>query len=178
MILREETLNSQSIYHGRIIKVRVDEVLLPNGSTSTREIVEHSGAVAIVAVDEEQNVCLVRQYRKPVEKVLLEIPAGTMDAGETPLDCARRELEEETGLKANNLEEILYYYSAPGFCDEKLHIFLATGLECGKAKPDDDEFLETVRMPLEEAYQAILNGDIIDGKSIIGLQYAFYQSKK
>ena len=173
MNFEEKTIKSQDIFSGRIIKVKVDTVSLPDGRESTREIVEHAGAVAIVAVDDVNNIYLVRQYRKPVENVLLEIPAGTMEPDEEILICAQRELEEETGLRAGSWEKILSYYSAPGFCDEKLHLFLARNLTTGEKNPDADEFLENISIPLEEAYRMIFTGQIVDGKSIIGIQYAF-----
>ncbi|MDD3267901.1 MAG: NUDIX hydrolase [Syntrophomonadaceae bacterium] len=172
MELNEKTLNSTEIFNGRILKLRVDSVSLPDGSVSTREIVEHSGAVAIVALDDENMLWMVRQYRKPLEKVLLEIPAGTLETDEDPLGCAQRELAEETGLRAKKWEKILDYFSAPGFCDEKLHLFLARGLTEGPKNLDHDEFLEVERIPLQQAYDAIFSGQIVDGKSIIGIQYA------
>ncbi|MEQ8201721.1 MAG: NUDIX hydrolase [Syntrophomonadaceae bacterium] len=175
MDLEEKTLHSREIFAGRIVRLRVDTVELPDGKHSTREVVEHAGAVAIVALDKAGQVVLVKQYRQPVERVLLEIPAGTLENGEDPLDCARRELEEETGLVAADWEKILTYFSAPGFTNECLHIFMATGLTDGTAKPDYDEFMETVRVPLSEAYQHIFTGQIADGKSIIGIQYAYSQ---
>lgn len=172
----ERTLSSRELFKGRIIKVREDRVLLPDGTESTREIVEHSGAVAIVALDSEGNLRMVRQYRKPLEEVLLEIPAGTLEVGEDPMDCAQRELAEETGLRAEKWEIILAYYSAPGFCNERLHLFMASQLIEGETDLDRDEFLESVKVPLTEAYKLIFQGQIKDGKSIIGIQYAFWQS--
>ncbi len=172
MELFEKTINSQDIFQGRIINLRLDRVVLPDGSESTREVVEHPGAVAIVAIDENQNIWMVKQYRKAVEEILMEIPAGTLEKGEDPLECAKRELAEETGLKAQNWKSILSYYSAPGFVTEKLHLFLATEFTEGNKHPDQDEFLYTVKLPLAEAYEAIFSGDIKDGKSIIGIQYA------
>lgn len=172
MDLTEKTLNSQEIYVGRIIKVRVDTVSLPDGQQSTREVVEHAGAVAVVALDNDNNVILVRQYRKPVEQILMEIPAGTMGANEDPLECAQRELREETGYTADHWKKILSYFSAPGFTDEQLHLYMATGLHGGETDTDEDEFVETIQLPLREAYHLIFAGQIVDGKSIIGLQYA------
>ncbi|MDD4802683.1 MAG: NUDIX hydrolase [Syntrophomonas sp.] len=172
MDFNEKTLQTQEIFSGRIIKVRVDTVSLPNGRQSTREVVEHAGAVAVVAVDDDHNIIMVRQYRKPVERVLLEIPAGTMEKDEEPLLCAQRELREETGFTAHFWEKILSYYSAPGFTDEYLHLYLARGLSKGATDPDQDEFVETVCLPLQEAGNMIYGGEIIDGKSIIGIQYA------
>lgn len=172
MELIEKTIKTEEIFQGRIIKVRVDEVSLPDGSRSTREIVEHSGAVAILAVDDENNVWMVEQYRKAVERVLLEIPAGTLEDNEDPLECARRELAEETGFRADKWDKVLNYYSAPGFCNEQLHIFLARDLTPGETNPDADEFLRVKKVPLKEAYDLIFAGQIQDGKSIIAIQYA------
>ncbi|WP_054692779.1 NUDIX domain-containing protein [Syntrophomonas palmitatica] len=173
MNFTEKTKDSKDIFSGRIIKVRVDTVELPDGRESTREIVEHSGAVAVLAVDDKKNLIMVRQYRKPLERVLLEIPAGTLERDEEPLLCAQRELEEETGFLAEKWDYLLSYYSAPGFCDEQLHLYIAQGLKTGVARPDGDEFLETVAVPIEEAYDMIFQGHIIDGKSIIGIQYVY-----
>ena len=173
MNFKEETISSKEIFKGRILNLRVDTVRLPDSKESTREIVEHAGAVAIIALDEEGNIIMVRQYRKAVEQVLLEIPAGTLEAEEDPLVCAQRELREETGYTADHWQKILSYYSAPGFCNEQLHIYLAKGLHEGQGETDEDEFVETVRLPLLDAYQMIFSGEIVDGKSIISLQYAF-----
>lgn len=178
MDLNEKTISSQPIFNGKIVKLRVDTVALPDGRESTREIVEHRGAVAIVVVNGDKELFMVRQYRKPVEKILLEIPAGTLEENEDPIDCARRELSEETGLTAAHWEPILFYYSAPGFSDELLHLYMATGLEPGDTHPDQDEFLELVKLPLAEAYRQIFNGTIVDGKSIIGIQYAMKKLKE
>ena len=172
MDFTEKTISSREIFQGRIVKLRVDTVSLPDGRESTREIIEHAGAVAIVALDNEGKIIMVRQYRKPVEQVLLEIPAGTMEANEDPLLCAQRELREETGYSAGSWQKILSYYSAPGFTDEYLHLYLATELSGGEVEPDEDEFIETVSLPLQQAYQYIFEGQIKDGKSIIGIQYA------
>jgi len=175
MDFKEETISSREIFKGRIIQLKVDTVRLPNARESTREIVEHAGAVAIIALDEEEHIIMVRQYRKPVEQVLLEIPAGTLEAEEDPLDCARRELREETGLTADHWQKILSYYSAPGFCNEQLHLYLASGLHEGQDDTDEDEFVEMIRLPLQDAYQMIFTGEIQDGKSIIGVQYAWHK---
>src|SRR5665647_1488313 len=129
MDFEEKTVSSREIFQGKIVKLRVDTVVLPDSRQSTREVVEHAGAVAIVALDENRNIIMVRQYRKPVEEVLLEIPAGTLEANEDPLLCAQRELQEETGFTAEHWQKILAYYSAPGFCNERLHLYLASGLQ-------------------------------------------------
>jgi ADP-ribose pyrophosphatase len=142
---------------------------LEKGNLTTREIVEHRGAVAIVALDEDDNVLLVRQFRKPVESELLEIPAGTLEPGEEPESCALRELEEETGYNAGRLERILGFYSSPGFCSEYIHIYFATDLMRSKAKASADESIEVVKVPFSKALEMVLSGEICDAKTIIGL---------
>lgn len=178
MDLREVTKDSKEIFQGKILRLRVDTVELPDGREGTREIVDHNGAVAIVALDDAGQLKMVRQYRKAAEKVMLEIPAGTLESGEEPLDCAQRELEEETGLKAKHWEKILSYYSAPGFCNEELHLYLARELYHGATNPDEDEFLELAEVPLAEAYEMIFQGQICDGKSIIGIQYIYHRMER
>jgi ADP-ribose pyrophosphatase len=166
-------LESTSIFSGRIINVRVDKVALPNGYVSTREIVEHSEAVAIVPLDENGNVLLVRQYRLACEEALLEVPAGGMDHGdEEPLAAAQRELQEEIGYKAERMEYLSGFYVAPGYCNEYIHLFLATGLTPSRLDADLDEAVEVVRIPLDEALGLIATGEIHDAKSIIGLLMA------
>jgi ADP-ribose pyrophosphatase len=142
---------------------------LENGNLTTREIVEHRGAVAIVALDWDNNVILVRQFRKPVESELLEIPAGTLESGEEPESCALRELEEETGYSARRLERILGFYSSPGFCDEYIHIYFATDLVKSKARAPADETIEVVKVPFSKALEMVSSGEICDAKTIIGL---------
>lgn len=173
MDLEEKTISSTTIFDGKIVRLRVDDVCLPDGGQSKREIVEHPGAVAVLAMDEENNIWMVSQYRKAVEQVLMEIPAGTLEENEDPLECAKRELAEETGLVAKEWQEIITYYCAPGFCDEKTFIYLASELtQESNLSLDRDEFIEVSKIPLKTAYQHVLNGDIVDGKSIIALQYA------
>ncbi len=171
MELIEKTLRSERVFEGRILSVRVDTVLLPDGKESTREIVEHNGAVAVLAVDDEGFVYLVRQYRKPVGETLLEIPAGKLEPGEDPLDCARRELLEETGLVAQQWQRVFRYYSTPGFTSEVVHVYIAKDVEQRTAKPESDEFVEVVKMRVEEAYEKVRDGTIRDGKSIIAIQH-------
>lgn len=169
----EKTINTQDVFQGRIVKLRVDTVILPDGREGTREVVEHAEAVAIVAVDENNHIIMVRQYRKAVDTVMLEIPAGIMEENEEPLLAAQRELAEETGFTAEKWEEVASFYTAPGFTDEKIHLFMAEGLHGGNTSPDDDEFIELVRIPLARANELIFEGQIVDAKSIIGIQYAF-----
>lgn len=169
---QERTLHTERIYQGRLVGLRVDTVELPSGRKTKREIVEHGGVAAIVAIDSENNVLLVRQYRKPVERVLLEIPAGGMESGEDALVCARRELEEETGFSAERWEELGFFYTSPGFCTEQMHLYLATELRPAKNAADDDENIEVVRVPLTSVPELIASGEVCDAKSIAGLLMA------
>lgn len=172
MDLTETRIASERIYEGRILNLRRDRVRLPDGREASREVVEHPGAVAILALDDHRNIYLVRQYRYPIERETLEIPAGKLDPGEEPLACARRELAEEVGLAASVWKPLLTFYSTPGFSNEVMHIFLATGLQPHREKADDDEFLEIVRVPLAEAEVMALRGVIQDAKSIAGIMAA------
>ncbi|MGB9859138.1 MAG: NUDIX domain-containing protein [Moorellaceae bacterium] len=173
--LREVCVKSERIYTGKILNLRRDIVLLPDGREASREVVEHTGAVAIVALEPDGRIYLVRQYRYPIGRVTLEIPAGKLDAGEDPATCARRELMEEIGLAAGELRLLLTFYSTPGFSDEIMYLFLATGLRPQKSQPDEDEFLEVVCLPLEEAVEKIRTGEIVDAKSIAGLLTVRYK---
>ncbi len=169
---QERTLHTERIYQGRLVGLRVDTVELPSGRKTKREIVEHGGVAAIVVIDSENNVLLVRQYRKPVERVLLEIPAGGMESGEDALVCARRELEEETGFSAERWEELGFFYTSPGFCTEQMHLYLATELRPAENAADDDENIELVRVPLTAVPELIASGEVCDAKSIAGLLIA------
>ena len=171
--LREEILSREPRFEGALIRVERWRVRLPNGSPALREVVLHPGAAAVVAVDERGLVTLVRQHRPAVGEVMLEIPAGKLDGpGEDPLACAQRELEEETGLVAANWRLLTTLCTTPGFCDERIALYLATGLSQGEARPDDDEFLRVERMPLKEAVDRVLSGDLRDGKTALGLLMA------
>jgi ADP-ribose pyrophosphatase len=165
----EATVASQRVYEGRLVNLRVDTVRLGNGRLTKREIVEHPGSVAVVALDEDDNAILVRQFRTAAERELLEIPAGTLEAGEEPIACARRELKEETGYRAEYLEQIGSFYPSPGFCTECIHLYLATGLQKGLSAPEDDESIEITTVPLCEIPAMVSQGDICDGKTIAGL---------
>lgn len=167
--LREKKIASQNIFSGKVINVRVDTVLLPNGNKATREVVEHPGAVAIIPVNEKNKIIMVRQYRQPAGEVLLELPAGKKDQGEAPLVCARRELEEETGYVAREWKELFSFYTTPGFSNELLHLILAKGLEKKEAHPDSEEFLDITEITLNQALKMIFDGQIRDGKTVIGL---------
>ena len=171
--LREIPFAKESIYEGKILHVEKWQVTCPNGHAAPREIVVHNGAAAVVPVYEDGTTLLVRQHRVSVDRVTLEIPAGKLDsANEDPLECAIRELREETGLKAEKMTLLTSVFTTPGFCTEKIGIYLAQGLTEGDMHLDEDEFLNVVRMPLSEAIDLIMRGEIRDGKTICGLLLA------
>ena len=165
----EETLSSREIYSGRILKLRVDDVRLPGGHQTKREIVEHSNAVAIIAIDDDDNVLLVKQFRKPVENELLEIPAGGIDHGEDPEAAVRRELCEEVGLFPNKLKRIGGFYSAPGYSTEYLFLYLATDLVTKQLYAEDTADITVIHTPINQIPSLIASGQIRDAKSIAGL---------
>ncbi|MFD3447872.1 NUDIX hydrolase [Microbacteriaceae bacterium 4G12] len=169
----ERTVATEPIFEGRVIKVRVDEVVLPNGAMSKREIVKHPGAVAVVAITDEGKLILVEQYRKAMEKPLVEIPAGKLEPGEAPQTTAVRELEEETGYVCDKIELISSFYTAPGFSDEIVYLYEATGLHIkeDKADLDEDEFVELMEITLEEALEFVKEQRIHDAKTIMAIQY-------
>ncbi|MCB5239886.1 NUDIX hydrolase [Niallia alba] len=171
--LEEKTLKTEHIFSGRIIQVQVDEVELPNGKTSTRELVKHPGAVAVIAITEGNKLVMVEQYRKPLEKVIVEIPAGKLEKGEEPALCARRELEEETGYDCKSLELVSSFYTSPGFADEIIHVYVAKGLTKKEdaAGLDEDEFVNVLEITLDEALELIKEQRIFDAKTIFGVQY-------
>ena len=168
----ERVLESRRLYEGRIVNLRVDTVELPGGGRATREVVEHSASVAVVALDDQGNVLLVRQYRLPTGQVMLEVPAGGIDGSETPEQAAQRELGEECGRRAGRLERLGGFYASPGFTNEFVHVFLARELEPSPLRPEPDEQLAVVRVPLAEALRLVSAGEIRDAKSIIGLMWA------
>jgi ADP-ribose pyrophosphatase len=170
--IMEKTIASKMIYQGKIINLRVDDVALQDGSKSKREVVEHPGAVAILALTDEGDAYFVRQYRKPIEKELLEIPAGKLDDGEEPAGCAARELGEEIGMAADEMKQIACFYSSPGFASEKLYIYLATGLKPVDVQTPEGEILQAFRLPLLEAVAMARSGEITDGKTLIALLLA------
>lgn len=172
--IRETPLSDTVVFTGRLIDVSHMVVRLPNGEQSYREVVRHKGAAAVVPVDADGFVTLVRQHRVVVDTVTLEIPAGKLDhAGEDPLACAHRELAEETGLRAERMELLCPMITTPGFCTERVSIYLATGLRPGETHPDADEFVRAVRMPLREAVARALRGELNDGKTALGLLLAW-----
>ena len=167
--MTEKLIDRQYLYRGKIVNLRLDHLRLPNRKTGLCEVVEHHGAVAIIALDEKNRVLMVRQYRAGARRELSEIPAGTLEPKEPPLACAKRELHEETGMRARRWKSLGYFYSTPGFCTEKMYLFLARGLGLGQAAPDDDEFIHAEWMPLVRVLRLIERGAISDAKTIAGL---------
>jgi len=168
-LTEEKTLSSQLIFDGRAVKLRVDTVEMPGGRESTREIVEHSDCVAVIAVDENDNILLVNQFRKAVERELLEIPAGGIDRDEDPEAAVRREMQEETGYLPKKLESLGGFYSAPGYCSEYLYLYLATDLVPSQLYAEDTEGIKVVRVPIGKVSGLLEAGSICDAKSIAGL---------
>ncbi|AWC33684.1 MULTISPECIES: NUDIX hydrolase [Bacillus cereus group] len=171
--LAERTVATEPIFDGKVIKVRVDEVVLPNGEMSKREIVNHPGAVAIIAITDEGKIVLVEQYRKALEKEIVEIPAGKLEPGEKPEVTAVRELEEETGYVCEKMEFVTSFYTSPGFADEILYVYKATRLKRkeDKAALDEDEFVELMEVSLEEAISLMKSQRIHDAKTMFAVQY-------
>lgn len=165
----ERVVESRRIYEGRIVNLRDDTVERPDGQRSRREVVEHAPVVAVVPIDAEGLVVLVKQYRLPAEEALLEVPAGGIEPGETVEGAAQRELQEETGLRAGRLRRLCGFYVSPGYCDEYIHVLLALDLTPSPVEGDEDERITVVRLPLAEALRLVESGGIKDGKSIIGL---------
>ena len=173
MSMNEKTLSTQKIFEGRVISVQVDDVELPNGKQSKRELVKHPGAVAIIPITSEGKIVMVKQFRKPLEKEIIEIPAGKLEEGELPEVTARRELEEETGYTTNELEYIQSFYTSPGFADEILYVYVTNELKAmtEKAALDEDEFVELMEVTLEEAEQLIKEEKIHDAKTVFAVMY-------
>ena len=151
--LEEKTLSTQQIFNGKVISLQVDEVELPNGKKAKRELIKHPGAVAIIAITDENKLVLVEQYRKALQRTIVEIPAGKLEKGEEPLECAKRELEEETGYECKSIELVTSFYTSPGFADEIVHVYLATGLtkKENAAGLDEDEFVNLLEWSLERS---------------------------
>jgi ADP-ribose pyrophosphatase len=169
----EKTIHSERLYEGKVINLKVDDVSLPNGKQSKRELIEHPGAVAIIAVTDEQKIIMVEQYRKALERSLVEIPAGKLEPGESPETTAMRELEEETGYSAQKLEKLISFSTSPGFADEVVHLFLAVGLHkaVNGAVTDDDEFVELMEVSVADAEEMIRSEQIYDAKTAYAVQW-------
>ncbi len=169
MIYEEKTVSSEMVFEGNIIKVKVDKVSMPGGSVATRELVMHPGGVGIVAITKNNEIILVKQFRKAIEGAIYEIPAGKLEADEPHRACGIRELEEETGYKAERFEYLGFIYPSPGFTDEVTHVYLAKDLYSGEQNPDEDEYLDTERIPFDKAYDMVMCGEINDAKSVFGI---------
>ena len=167
--LYEKTVNRRIAFEGRVFQVEVKDVELFDGSVSNREVVLHNGGATIVALDDDMNVYLVRQFRSPYEKVILETPAGKLEKGEDPRACAIRELKEETGMEAKTVIDLGKMYATPGYCSEIIHLYLAQGLSDGEGNPDDGEFLQLVKIPLKKALEMIDSNEISDAKTMVAL---------
>ena len=163
--LIEAPVSSEEIFHGKVAHLFRDTVRLPNGKNASRELLRHPGAAAVVPLTEDGNVILVRQYRYPFAQVMLEIPAGKLDPGEDPLVCATRELTEETGYEAEEIVPLGVFYPSVAILDEKIHLYLARGLTFRATNTDDDEFLNVEQRPLREMVDAVMRGDVPDGKT-------------
>lgn len=175
MNLKEKQLESEYLYKGRIINLRRDKAELPNGAVALREVVEHPGGVCVAAITENDEVLLVKQFRYPYSEEILEIPAGKRDkGGENPLECGKRELKEETGASAEEFIPLGELYPSPGYCGEVIWMYAAKGLTYGEQNPDEDEFLDVIKMPLEKVVELIINGEIKDAKTqaaVLKLKY-------
>ena len=166
MELTEKMVSSQTIFEGKIIKVTLDQAQLPDGKLASREVVYHPGGVAVLALDEDGTVYLVKQFRYPFAQVVEELPAGKLDGPEDHEKAARRELSEEVGVEADELHYLGCLLASPGFCTEVLHMYFARGLRHGACHPDEDEFLSVERIPFETLYQRVMAGEITDAKTV------------
>jgi ADP-ribose pyrophosphatase len=167
--LAETTVEKHVLYRGKIVTLRRDEARLPNGKDCVREVVEHSGGVCVAALTDDEELLFVRQFRYPYGEILLELPAGKLEPGEDPLLAGRRELLEETGAVAEEYQSLGRFYPTPGYCGEIIHMYLARGLTFHAPQPDDDEFLQCLRIPLKEAARMALQNEIVDGKTQAGV---------
>jgi ADP-ribose pyrophosphatase len=170
----EKTISTKTIFEGKVIKVQVDEVILPDGKKATRELVKHPGAVAIIPITSDGKIVMVEQFRKPLERSIIEIPAGKLEPGEKPEFTAIRELEEETGYGAMDLDVIQSFATSPGFADEVIHLFVARNLFkiAQPASLDEDEFVELLEVSIEEAEQLVAEQRIFDAKTILAIMWA------
>ena len=169
---------TKNIYTGKVVTLNIDTVTLPNGATIDLETIRHPGAAAVVPIKDDGTVVLIRQFRHAAGGFIYEIPAGKLQPGEDPLHCASRELEEEVGYRASSFELLSSIFTAPGFADEVIHVYKATGLTKGRQQLDPDEVLDIIEMPLAEAVNKIQDGTIRDAKTIIGLQAVYLRTTR
>ena len=164
-----QVTQSTTVYSGNIVDVVHDTITLPNGRNALREVVKHPGGAAVLPVDNDGNVILVRQYRHPLGCMVLEIPAGMLNPGETPQECAARELEEEAGYRSANVRPLAQISPSPGYLSERIHIYLATDLSASRQNLDEEEFIEVAAYPLEEAVRMVFDGRIVDSKTVVAI---------
>ena len=176
--LIEKEISREYIFNGKIINLRVDKAELPNKKITTREIIEHNGGVCMVPLTKDNELIFVKQFRYPYKKIILELPAGKLEKGENPLDAGKRELQEETGAISRNIVSLGTLYPSPGYTDEIIHIYLATNLTLGAQNPDEDEFLNIIKLPLEDAVKMVLNNEIPDYKTQVGILKTYFYLKK
>lgn len=165
MELTEKPVKQEYKFRGKIVNLRVDDALLPNGTVAKREVVEHNGGVMVAPLDSDGNLYFVRQFRYPYMEVITELPAGKLEKGEDPFEAGKRELREETGAVAEKYLSLGKLYPTPGYCGEIIHMYLATDLTFGEQHPDEDEFLEVYKIPLQKAVEMVLNDEIRDSKT-------------
>lgn len=168
MTFEEKTLETERIFEGVVINLRRDKVTVENG-TSYREIIEHNGGAVLAAVTDEGKLVMVRQYRKPAQRVMLEVPAGKIDKGETPLEAATRELKEETGYTPSKVEYLTEFYPSVGYSEEVLYLYLCTGLTAGETCPDENEALDIEEIDIDTLHRMVISGEIHDAKTIIAV---------
>lgn len=178
MKTEEVKIKENLLYDGKILQLYCDEVMLPNGKTAKREYVNHNGGCSILAIDKDNNIYLVEQFRYPYHKNILEIPAGKLEKGEDPLDCARRELKEEIGATAESIKEIITLYPTPAYTNEPLRIYKAEGLSFGDNHLDENEFINVIKMPLKEAYRRVKSNEINDSKTVVAILTAVLEEGK
>ena len=172
--MEETTISSKNIFDGRVIHLHLDEIKLPNGKTGSREYCTHNGAVCVIPITADNEVICVRQYRYAIRKPLLEIPAGKLDSkDENPDDAVRRELREETGATSENITFLGLYYGSPALINEKIYMYMAQDLNYGECDPDEDEFLEVIKIPLKNMVDMVLRGEIEDGKTQSAVLHAY-----
>lgn len=179
MELEEKKLSSEEIFDGVAIHLYRDEILLPNGNKGVREVVRHPGAVCVIPITDDGEVIFVNQFRYALDRVTLEVPAGKLEKGEDPMEAALRELSEETGITAEKIEPLDALYTSPALIDEIIHMYIATGLSQGEQHLDDDEFVNAIKIPLDEAIDMVMTGKIMDAKTqLIILKAAKYLENK
>ena len=177
-MLWEKHVSTETVFDGKLLKIAVDKVILPDGKEAVRELVHHPGAVAILPVLEDGSIVFVKQYRYPLDSILYEIPAGKLELNEDPLECATRELSEETGYSASKWSKLTTIATTPGFTDEIIHLYLAEGLELHEQHTDDDEFIEVVTIGQDDVRKMLLSETIFDAKTLSALYMYFLRKEK